>query len=148
MKYYLIALTILLFSSFSAYAAETTEAATAAFAKEVFDTTKSGDYAAYQKLFDPRCHPKDFTEKSFELRSSIVNKMADTATVEAMPYSAYLTFREKQGAPPETVNYIEKPSHIVLVHGTIARTTGDHIVLNPIVTSGNGPKVLEGDCLQ
>ncbi len=117
-------------------------------AKKLFAVTKTGSYAAYQRLFYPTCHARPFTSRSFELRSDLLRKMNPGARVEAMPLAAYQTMRKRKGAPPDRTTYAVPPSYIVIVRGSVPGVVGgDWVELGPITNSKHGWKLLEGDCL-
>jgi|GEM_PF-2201642 len=118
------------------------------FATKVYEVTKGGDYNAYVQLIDPRCHPRLFTPKSFELRSELLNGMNPSAKVNAMPFASYQAMMKEKGAPPDRLIYSLEPSHIVIVHGTVPGVTGgNRVELGPILHSDKGWELLEGDCL-
>lgn len=119
-----------------------------AFANRVYAVTKARDYPAYTQLMDSRCHVHPFTERSFDLRGDLLNKLAPGAPVEAMPFADYREMMQKRGAPPDRIVYTVQPSHIVIVRGTVPGVVGgDHVALNPIVKTGGEWKLLDGDCL-
>jgi hypothetical protein len=118
------------------------------FAHKVYAVTKAGNYQAYEQLMHPRCHAIATTQKSFELRSDLLNKLAPGAKIEAMLIADYQAMMQKRGAPPNSSNYSVQPSHIVIVRGTLPGVEGgDHIALNPIVNSDGTWTLLDGDCL-
>jgi len=136
---------VLLFASVSAWAADS---GAEAFAKKIYEVTKSGNYSAYEALFDARCHPRSFTSKSFELRSDVLKKLNPGVTVEAMPLADYQAMMKQKGAGPDLRVYVVQPSHIVIVHGTVPGVAGgDRVELGPIFRSKDDWTLLEGDCL-
>jgi hypothetical protein len=119
-----------------------------AFARRVYAITKAGDFASYEKLMEPVCHAGAVTSHSFELRSDILNKLSQGASVEAMTLADYEAMMRKRGAPPSPLVYKVPPSHVVVVHGTLVGVAGgDHVQLNPIVHSAGGWTLLDGDCV-
>jgi len=77
-----------------------------------------------------------------------MNQFAPGATVDVMSLADYQAMMRKRGAPPSQVIYTVQPSHIVIVRGSVPGVAGgDHVVLNPIVKSGNEWRALDGDCV-
>jgi hypothetical protein len=118
------------------------------FAHKVYAVTKAGNYQAYEQLMHPRCLARATTQKNFELRSDLLNKLAPGAKIEAMLIADYQAMMQKRGAPPNSSKYSVQPSHIAIVRGTLPGVEGgDHVALNPIVNSDGTWTLLDGDCV-
>src|SRR5205814_1247225 len=117
-------------------------------ANRLYAITKARDFAGYTRMLDSRCHPRSWTEGSFNLRADLMNKLAPGATVDVMLLADYQEMMRKRGAPPSQVVFTVQPSHIVIMRGGVPGVAGgDHVVLNLIVNSDNEWKVVDGDCV-
>ncbi len=64
------------------------------------------------------------------------------------PTSCVEAVMKNKGAPPNLIVYSVKPSHIVVVHGTVPGVAGgDRVDLGFIVHSKDDSRLIEGDCL-
>jgi hypothetical protein len=119
-----------------------------ALASRLYATTKARDFAGYTRMLDSQCHPRSWTEGSFDLRADLMNQLGPGATMDVMLLADYQEMMRKRGAPPSQVIFTVQPSHIVIVRGSVPGVAGgDHVVLNLIVKSGNEWRVVDGDCV-
>jgi hypothetical protein len=118
-----------------------------AFARRVYEVTRTRQFAEYQQLTDPRCQATAASHPAFDMRGDILNRMS-SAAVEAMPIGAYRAMMQRRGAAPPVAVYRVEPSHVVVVHGTIPGLAGaDYVALNPIADVNGTWTMLDGDCL-
>lgn len=137
-----LVLLLLCFISTDLWAEEAQE-----FSIRVYETILKKDFKTYTNLLHPNCSLKDFSKKTFEMRSDLLKNLNPGAKTEVISLVDYQRLQIRNGNSTK-YTYSVEPSHYIIVWPLESLPSrGARIDLNPIVKEKDGWKIIDGSCI-